>query len=256
MAIQSETELYEPIKRYLEALGFEVRSEIHHCDLVAVRGDEPPVIVELKRTLNLPLLVQGLDRLSQAEDVYVGVEMPGTGKAPHGLKWSDLSRLCRRLGLGLITVRFYKTRKPKVEVVCEPGGYSPRLSKVKAARLLHEFRERSGDYNVGGSTRRKLVTAYREKALALARTLQQHGALSPKQLRDLTENPKAADMLQKNYYRWFERASRGIYRLTPLGEREIEQYSHVTPPPPPHRVSEGDEEPLAAPAGRKRRRNT
>lgn len=227
MAIRNETELYGPVKRYMEALGYEVRGEVHHCDLVALRGEEPPVIVELKKTFNIPLLVQGIDRLSQADRVYVAVEMPETGRAPHGLKWSDLSKLCRRLGLGLITVRFYKTRKPKVEVVCDPEPYTPRKSKLKSSRLIHEFRERSGDYNVGGSTQRKLVTAYREKALAMAIMLKRHGSLSPKQLRDLTDNPKAAALLQKNYYRWFEREGRGIYRLTPLGEQALEQYSHV-----------------------------
>lgn len=227
MAIRSETELYAPVKRYMEALGYEVRGEVNHCDLVALRGEEPPVIVELKKTFNLPLLVQGIDRLSQADRVYVAVEMPETGRAPHGLKWSDLSRLCRCLGLGLMTVRFYKTRKPAVNVVCDPEPYAPRKSKIKSSRLVYEFRERSGDYNVGGSTQRKLVTAYREKALAVAIMLKRHGSLSPKQLRDLTGNQKAAEQLQKNYYRWFERTARGIYRLTPLGERELEQYSHV-----------------------------
>lgn len=227
MPIRNETELYEPVKRYMEALGFEVRGEVNHCDLVAVRGDEPPVIVELKKTFNIPLLVQGLDRLSQTDQVYVAVEMPESGKAPHGLTWTDMSRLCRRLGLGLMTVRFYKTRKPAVNVVCDPGSYTPRPNKLKAARLMYEFRERSGDYNVGGSAKRKLVTAYREKALAIAVMLKKHGSLSPRKLRDLTENPKAAMLLQKNYYRWFERTGRGIYRLTPLGEQALEQFSHV-----------------------------
>jgi hypothetical protein len=183
----------------------------------------------LKRTFNLPLLVQGLDRLAHTDQVYVAVEMPESGKAAYGLSWNDLSRLCRRIGLGLITVRFYKRRKPAVQIVCEPGSYEPRRSKVKSARLLYEFRERSGDYNVGGSVKSKLVTAYREKALEIARLLKQHGSLSPRQLRELTENAKVALLLQKNYYRWFERASRGIYRLTPLGERALEQFSHVAP---------------------------
>lgn len=227
MPIRSETELYEPVKRYMEALGYEVRGEVHHCDLVALRGDEPPVIVELKKTFNIPLLIQGIDRLQQSDHVYVAVEMPESGKAPHGASWSELSRLCRRLGLGLITVRFYKTRKPAVNVVCDPEPYTPRKSKVKTSRLVHEFRERSGDYNVGGSTKRKLMTAYREKALACAQALQLHGDLTPKRLRELTGNPKAALLLQKNYYRWFERTGRGIYRLTPLGEQALQQYSHV-----------------------------
>ena len=228
MAIRSETELYEPLKRHFESLGYEVRGEVRHCDLVAMReGEEMPVIVEMKKTLNLPLLVQGIDRLSQSDRVYLAVEMPESGKAPHSLAWPDLSRLCRRLGLGLITVRFYKTRKPAVNIICDPEPYVPRRNKGKASRLIREFRERSGDYNIGGSSKRKLVTSYREKALQIAYMLQQHGSLSPKQLREMTENANAAQFLQKNYYGWFERMSRGIYRLTPAGEKALEQFRHV-----------------------------
>ncbi len=53
---------------------------------------------------------------------------------------------------------------------------------------MYEFHERSGDYNVGGSSRAKLVTAYREKALRVAQALAAappEGA-SPAQLRSLT----------------------------------------------------------------------
>jgi Uncharacterized conserved protein len=38
-----ETSLYGPVKRYLETLGFTVKGEVCGCDLVAIRGDEPPV---------------------------------------------------------------------------------------------------------------------------------------------------------------------------------------------------------------------
>lgn len=227
MAIRSETELYEPVKRYLESLGYEVRGEVNRCDLVAVREDEQPVIVELKKTFNIPLLIQGIDRLTHSGNVYLAVEQPETGRAPHSLRWSDLTRLCRCIGLGLMTVRFYKTRKPAVQVLCDPDACTPKPSKVKTARLMYEFRERSGDYNVGGSSKRKLVTAYREKALEIAYMLKTHGSLSPKKLKELTENPKTAQLLRRNVYRWFERAERGIYRLTPLGEQELEQYSYV-----------------------------
>ncbi|WP_127588605.1 DUF2161 domain-containing phosphodiesterase, partial [Paenibacillus koleovorans] len=227
MAIQSETELYPPIKTYWESLGYEVKSEVRHCDLVAIRGDEPPVIVELKKSLNLPLLVQGIDRLQQTDTVYLAVEMPSTGRAPHQLRWSDLVRLCRMLGLGLMTVRFYKRRRPAVEVLCDPAPYTPRKSKVKATRLLYEFRERSGDYNVGGSTRRKLVTAYREKALHCAYWLRESGPSSPKRLRELTENAKAQLLLRDNYYGWFVRVERGVYRLTPAGEQALVEHGDI-----------------------------
>ena len=40
-----ETSLYGPVKRYLELLGFTVKGEVCGCDLVALRGDEPPMVV-------------------------------------------------------------------------------------------------------------------------------------------------------------------------------------------------------------------
>lgn len=225
--IQHETDLYMPVKLFMEQQGYVVRGEVKDCDLVAVRGEEEPVIVELKKTYNLPLLIQAIDRLSHAGQVYMAVEMPETGRAPHGVKWSDLIRLSRMLGLGLMTVRFYKSRKPRVEVQCEPTPYKPRKSAYKSSLMLREFMERSGDYNIGGSTRRKLVTAYREKALVCAHMLKQHGPLTTRRLRELTANSKITTMLQDNYYGWFERVSRGMYRLSAQGEAELCDYKHV-----------------------------
>lgn len=228
MPIHSETELYLPVKQFFERQGFEVRGEVKSCDLVAVRGEEEPVIVELKKTFNLPLLIQGIDRLKGSSRVYLAVEKNPSGKAPHGLKWSDLERLCRMLGLGLLTVRFYKSRKPFVELVCDPTPYAPRKSARRTESLLTEFRERSGDYNIGGSTRRKLVTAYREKALDIAAAMRIHGgSLTTKRLRELTGNPKVTVLLQNNYYQWFQRIERGMYGLTPLGEEALITYADV-----------------------------
>jgi hypothetical protein len=227
VAIRAETELYLPIKTFLERQKYEVRGEVRHCDLVAVRGEEAPVVVELKRTFNLPLIVQGIDRMKLSDRVYLAVEMPATGRAVHGLSWSDLTRICRMLGLGLMTVRFYKRKAPAVEVLCEPAPYTPRHSKKAASLLLYEFRERSGDYNVGGSTRSKLVTAYREKALQCAAALKEHGELSTKRLRELTGNARAAGLMQKNYYRWFQRVRKGVYTLTTHGEEALQTFSRV-----------------------------
>ncbi|WP_159882507.1 DUF2161 domain-containing phosphodiesterase [Paenibacillus puerhi] len=237
MPIKSETELYAPVKAYLEQQGYEVRGEVRHCDLVAIRGEEPPLIVELKRGFSIPLLLQGIDRLRLSRTVYVAFERPNKGRAPHGASWPELRRLCGMLGIGMMTVQFYRTRKPRVEVECHPPDLSvaagvspartPRRSKYAAGKLEQEFRERLGDYNVGGSSRRKLVTAYREKSLQLAAMLAQHGPLSPRRLRELCGNSRAAGMLQRNVYLWFQRVERGIYRLTPQGEEALITYAHV-----------------------------
>lgn len=227
MAIQHETELYAPVKTYLEALGYEVRGEVKHCDLVAVREGQEPVVVELKRTFNLPLLIQGLDRLRTTDLVYLAVEINSNGKAPYGLSWNDLTLLCRRLGLGLMTVRFYKTRKPLVQVHCDPGTYTPRKTARRTEGLLAEFRERSADYNIGGSSKRKLVTAYREKALHCACAMAAHGPLTPARLREITGSSKISSILQKNYYGWYRRVNRGVYELTPAGQDALALYEAV-----------------------------
>ena len=48
-----ETALYLPVKRFLEKLGFTVKGEVGGCDLVALSGDDPPIVVigELKLPL-------------------------------------------------------------------------------------------------------------------------------------------------------------------------------------------------------------
>ncbi|QGQ95265.1 hypothetical protein EHS13_10375 [Paenibacillus psychroresistens] len=227
MPIQSETELYEPIKQFMEKMGYTVRSEVKHCDVVAIRGDEPMVIIELKKTFNLPLIIQGMDRLQNTDYVYLATEQKLKGPAPYNLHWNDIQRLCKMLGLGLITVKFYKTKKPFVEVLCEPVAYVPRKSAKRASAIMNEFRERSGDYNVGGSSKRKLVTVYREKSLQCATYMKLHGPLTTKQLRELTGNSKVTGLLQKNYYLWFQRVKRGSYGLTAQGEADLLAFAHV-----------------------------
>ena len=64
-----ETELYLPVKRFLEAQGYAVKAEIGDCDVLAVRGNEPPLIVELKTSFNLQLLLQGIDRQTMTDTV-------------------------------------------------------------------------------------------------------------------------------------------------------------------------------------------
>jgi hypothetical protein len=63
-----ETLLYRPIKAFLEGLGFVVKGEIGGCDLLALRGDDPPIVVigELKLTFNFELVLQGSIALPHA----------------------------------------------------------------------------------------------------------------------------------------------------------------------------------------------
>jgi hypothetical protein len=219
-----EAALYLPVKQFLEQQGYEVKGEVRGCDLVARRGDEPPVIVELKLRFNLPLVLQGIDRLKLTERVYLAVPRPerrarGGALAPER---PEIRKLCRRLGLGLILVGL--SRKT-LEVLEEPRPYRPRQAKLRALRLVEEFSQRLGDANVGGAVGVPLVTAYRQDALRCARMLALSGPMRLGSLRAATGVPRAARILQHNVYGWFARLERGIYGLTPEGDQALSRFA-------------------------------
>jgi hypothetical protein len=223
-----EAALYPPLKQFLERQGYQVKGEVRGCDLVARRGDEPPVIVELKLRFNLPLVLQGIDRLALTERVYLAVPRPERHArgGPLAPERPEIRKLCRRLGLGLILVGL--TRKT-VEVLEEPVPYRPRQAKSRALRLLDEFSRRVGDANVGGAVGVPVVTAYRQDALRCARVLSLYGPMRLGVLRALAGVPRAARILQRNVYGWFDRIERGTYRLTPEGDQALSRFAEAIP---------------------------
>jgi hypothetical protein len=213
-----ESELYAPVKALLEGQGYVVKGEVRGCDVVAVRGEEPPVIVELKRAFGLSLVLQGVDRLALSDRVYLAV-----GQWPKQMK--NVKKLCRRLGLGLLVVA-----RERADVVLDPLPYKPRTNKHKAGRLLGEHRRRVGDPNLGGSAMRApLITAYRQEALRCAELLACHGPMAPKAMRAAGDVPNAAKILRHDHYGWFERVSRGIYALTPQGRTGLVTFGGKSP---------------------------
>jgi hypothetical protein len=199
-----ETSLYAPVKALLEDQGYTVKGEINGCDIVAVRGDEPPVVVELKKTFGLGLVFQGIDRLRMTDAVYVAV---GTWPT----RQPEARRLCRRLGLGLIVVTH-----GRAEVVVDPEPYRPRRDRRRTGALLREHHRRVGDPTEGGSMRRPIMTAYRQEAMRCAELLA-GGPMSLRAMRAAGDVPNAGRILRDNVYGWFERVERGTYGLTPRG---------------------------------------
>lgn len=219
MTRPAETDLYPPIKAFLVAQGYEVKSEIGPVDVMACRDGDPPVIVELKTGFSLALFHQAIARLSVTDAVYVAVPR-GTGRRfQAALK--DNKALARRLGLGLITVRL---SDGLVEVNLDPGPYAPRKSAQRTQRLLREFARREGDPNTGGATRAGLVTAYRQDALRCADHLAEHGPSRGVAVRDATGVANATRIMADDHYGWFERVERGVFALTPRGRDEVPQW--------------------------------
>jgi hypothetical protein len=215
-----ETDLYQPIKRMLEGQGYEVKGEIGAADIVAVRGDEDPVIVELKTGFSLSLFHQGIARQAITDAVYVVVPL-GAGRM--FLKsLGDNKALCRRLGLGLITVRMHDGF---VEIHADPEPYRPRQSKTRKARLLREFAKRVGDPNHGGAVRRGIVTSYRQDALKVLLALSLAGPLKASHVAERTAVKKARQLMADDHYGWFERVRTGVYGLTPKGLAAVGDYA-------------------------------
>ncbi len=208
-----ESDLYAPVKALLEGQGYVVKGEVRGCDVVAVRGEEPPIIVELKRAFGLGLVLQGVDRLALSDRVYLAI-----GQWPRRMK--NVKKLCRRLGLGLLIVA-----GARADVVLDPLPYKPRLDKRKAGRLLGEHRRRVGDPNLGGlAMRAPLMTAYRQEALRCAAKLATDGPMKVAVLRVAADAPNAGKILLSDVYGWFERVERGIYAVSPAGRRGLEVF--------------------------------
>jgi hypothetical protein len=218
-----EADLYAPIKSFLEAQGYEVKGEIGPCDVVAIRGDEGAIVVELKERLGLDLVLQAVDRLAVADTVYVAFRI---GKG-HSAAWRTRRRqvlgLVRRLGLGLLTV----SSRGHVVAVLDPAPYRPRGSARRRVRLLREFAERVGDPEIGGSVSRARLTAYRQDSLRCARELAAAGPLKLSVLRERTGVARAGPIVRDNYYGWFDRVEVGHYALTPRGQEELARWSEA-----------------------------
>jgi hypothetical protein len=223
----AEVDLYKPIQTYFTKEGFEVYGEVNDCDIAAVKDDEL-VVIELKLTLNVELLVQATKRQRLTDHVYIAIPKPKYKL--RSKRWTDICHLLKRLELGLIVVSFSGNRK-KTEVLFHPTSFdrkkSMRQNKRKRASLLKEIDGRSADYNVGGSTRTKIMTAYKENCIQIAAYLERYGPLSPKNLRDLGTGEKTSSILTKNFYHWFEKVKRGIYVISDKGRKEIEDYPEL-----------------------------
>ena len=228
-----ETDLYAPVKAWLEALGYEVKGEVGAADVVAVlracgadgsegpapraprrylgQDEEQPVLVELKAGFSLKLLQQAVARQAVSDLVYVAVPR-WQGRAGWRAFKGNVG-LCRRLRLGVLSVRL---EDGFVELHADPAPFVPRKSKARRAALLSEFVRRQGDPNCGG-TRGPRVTAYRQDAEKVAAFLAGAGASKGAVVARATGVARATRMMADNHYGWFARVGTGIYDLTRAG---------------------------------------
>lgn len=223
-----EKDIYDPIRDFFIDKGFEVRGEVNHCDVCALKDDQL-IVIELKKNLSVELLVQATKRQKLADLVYIAIPKPKRLKGSS--KWFDLCHLLRRLELGLIFVTV-KKGKSLVEIAVHPEPFD-RLKSIQAnkrerQKLIEEFKGRCADFNSGGSTREKLMTAYRENALYIACCLNMFGPSSAAKLKKYgCDDKKTYSILYSNHYGWFRKIDKGIYELTDIGRESLKQFEKM-----------------------------
>lgn len=212
----AESDLYFPIKAFLEKLGFSVKGEVNGCDLLGIKEGEPPVLVvcEMKVSFNLELVLQGVDRATACDEVWLAARLSKSGKGrEHDSRYRNL---CRRLGFGLLGV----TPKGSIEVIVAPFAATPRRDPKRRSRLMDEHRRRVGDPNKGGGNRQPIMTVYRQDCIICAKVMLA-GPTTPKHLKTLVA--RAPSILRRNVYGWFKNEARGIYGLTELGRVAVQE---------------------------------
>tara|TARA_B110000444_G_scaffold219164_2_gene219150 strand:+ start:895 stop:1524 length:630 start_codon:yes stop_codon:yes gene_type:complete len=195
-----ESDLYLPLKKFLEKQGYEVKAEVKSCDVVAVKKPtaseeaQPPTIIELKLSLNLEVILQAVDRLILSPIVYIGV--PNSCGALKK-KRKRVIKLLKMLGLGLVAIN---PKSKTVELLVDPTSYQPRQSKPRQQWLINEFEARAGDPNLGGaSSKAGRMTAYKQQAIEIAMYLSKHGASKASDIAKELEIPKTRAIVYDNY---------------------------------------------------------
>ena len=217
-----ETDLYDPVKAFLIRQGYTVKAEVGAVDIVALRGNDPPLIVELKTGFSLSLFHQCIERQSVTDIVYLAVPNQAGKRFQKALRANKT--LARRLGLGVLTVH---TGDGLVEVHQDPGPYRPRKSVKHQGKLLRAFARLDGDPNKGGATRHGLVTGYRQDAIKCATYLINAGAEKGALVAKATGVKAATAIMRDNHYGWFVKVETGVYGLTDVGRKGLANWQHA-----------------------------
>lgn len=212
-----EKDLYLPLDQYFTNLGYKVNGEINSCDLVAEKEGHL-IIVEIKLALNLELILQGAQRQTIADQVYIAYLKPKKFKQTQRFK--RILSLLRRLEMGLILVN-PESKQKMIEIALDAKPYDREVSRARYKRkkeqVIHELYKRQTK-TLGGVTGVKIMTAYREDAIKIATYLSESGPQSLKQLdqyfEGLLEGKRIRSILTNNYYGWFVRVKKGIYNLS------------------------------------------
>ena len=208
-----EADLYPPVREYFSSLGYDVQAEVKSCDLVAKRGGET-IIAELKKSFCLKLVYQAIERQAMTDLVYVVIPRPKKGAK--GAEWNHMLKLMKRLNIGIITVALDSPLKT-VDIVAVPEDLSCPKNSAKRSSLSKETEARNLRTNIGGVTKTKIMTAYREKSIYVLCIAERLGELRPAEINKILGEPYAGNIVSRNFYGWFKKVSKGVYAISDKG---------------------------------------
>lgn len=211
-----EKDLYKPIKKAFMKRGYKVNAEVNGCDMTAHKDDEL-IVIELKKTFNMKLLYQAIDRQKITNLVYIAIPRPSKTQRKN---FNTIIHIVKKLNLGLIIVAIDSQVK-KVDIVVTPEESKSKKNK-RNSKMIKEINGRNLDINEGGSNKVKLVTAFRERCIHIACVMEIVDLISPSQLvKEYGCGKDAGEILRKNFYGWFVRESRGLYKLSNKGKKDL-----------------------------------
>ena len=214
-----ETELYEPIKTYLLKNGYNVQAEVKNCD-IAYLENKKLVVIEMKKSFNLKLLYQAIDRKTFADKVFVAINRPKSFKKR---ETKHMLKILKAMDIGLISVSLDSPLK-SVEIILEPKDEKLRKKTRKRTMVLNEINRRNLDLNIGGSTKKdNILTAYKEQVIFVACVLNKIGQSSPVNIKKQFNIQNVSYILQKNHYDYFEKIERGVYTLSKKGKNMLKE---------------------------------
>ncbi len=220
----TETDLYAPVQKYFAQLGYTIDAEVKDLDVLCIR-EEQSVVIELKNELNLKVITQSALRQKMFDWVYVAIWTP---KNMRQQAFKDKVYLLKRLGIGLILVSPHAL---SVDIYHEPMIHPieeyQRRNRKKKKKIIEELKKRRTHMNIGGTHRKKIITAYKEDALIILDYLKKHESMPLSQITQDTQIKRTGTIVQKNFYGWFKRVQRGVYALTDVGLDAHEEYTHV-----------------------------
>ena len=214
--IDKEVQLYAPVKKLFEGYGYTVKAEVNDCDVVALKGDEL-VVVELKLHFNLKVVYQAMERRSLTDRVYIAIPRP---RRYNEKNIRMMRKLLNELGIGLITVGMRGANI--AQIIIEPSKKAAKVNRRKKQYLLEEANGRNMDMNIGGSNRKRIITAYTEASVLALCHMEVYDTLNTAKIKQFGYPDKIRNAVRSNAYGWFEKVDRGTYAMSEIGVNALD----------------------------------